>query len=98
MIYTDEPERLKPLLWVVLACVGFWLFTIWNFPRWSFIILAAATGVLLSLALGDWLNRRLHERRADREIDETLRRKRFQDDLDEVNLGRPESRNKPGDI
>ena len=91
MIYSDELTRLKPLLWVVLACLGFWAFTIWSFPRWSFIILAVATGVLLSLALGDWLNRRLRDRRADREIEETLRRKRFQDDLDATNQGRPDA-------
>jgi len=84
MIYSDELERLKPLLWVLLACLGFWAFTIWNFPRWSFIILAAATGVAVALAIGARLNRQLRDRRADREIDETIRRKKFQEELDDA--------------
>jgi hypothetical protein len=84
MIYSDELERLKPLFWVALACLGFWAFTIWNFPRWTFFVLAAATGILLSLAFGDWLNRRVRDRRADREIDETLRRKKIQDGFDQL--------------
>ena len=84
MIYFDELERFKPLALVVLACLGFWAFTIWNFPRWSFIILAGATGVLLSLAFGDWLNRRLRARRSDMEIDETCRRKKIQDEFDHL--------------
>ena len=95
MIYTDELVRLKPLVWVAVTCLGFWAFTFWNFPTWSFIILAAVTGVLLALAFGDWINERNRRHRAGREIDETLRRKRLQDDLNATNQGRPDARRRP---
>ena len=92
MIYTDELHRLKPLAWVAVTCLGFWAFTFWKFPAWTFIILAAVTGVGLAFVLGDTLNRRVRERRADRELDETLRRKRIQKNLDAMNQGRPDAR------
>ena len=95
MFYTDELHRLKPLAWVALMCLGFWALVIWKWPTWTFIILAVVTGVGLSLAIGERLNRRLRDRRADREIDETLRRKHVQDDLDSITQGRPESRRRP---
>lgn len=84
MIYTDELHRLKPLAWVALTCLGFWAFTFWKFPAWTFIILAAVTGVGLALVLGDTLNRRVRSRRASRELDETCRRKRIQDEFDQL--------------
>lgn len=84
MIYTDELHRLKPLAWVVLTCLAFWAFTIWNFPAWTFIILAAVTGVALAFILGDTLNRKIRSQRADRELDETFRRKKIQDELDQL--------------
>ena len=82
MIYTDELHRLKPLAWVALTCLGFWAFTFWNFPGWTFVILAVVTGVGLALVLGDTLNRRIRSRRADHELGETIRRKRIQEELD----------------
>ena len=84
MIDTDELHRLKPLAWVALACLGFWAFMIWKFPMWTFVILAVVTGVGLSLAVGAQLNRRVYNRRADRELGETIRRKRLQDELDDA--------------
>lgn len=87
MIYTDELERLKPLAWVLLACLGFWAFVIWNWPAWTFIILAVVTGVGLSLAIGARLNRKVLNQRAEREIDESIRRKRVQEELDDAGRG-----------
>ncbi len=84
MIYTDELHRLKPLAWVALTCGGFWAFTFWKFPAWTFIILAGVTGVGLALVMGDTLNRRIRSQRASREIDETCRRKRIQDEFDQL--------------
>ena len=81
MFYTDELHRLKPLAWVAVTCLGFWAFTFWKFPVWSFLILAAVTGVGLALVMGDTLNRRIRSRRAERELDETVRRKRLQEEL-----------------
>ncbi len=95
MIYTDELHRLKPLAWVAVTCLGFWAFTFWSFPAWTFIILAAVTGVGLALVMGDTLNRRIRSRRADRELAETIRRKRIQDDLNSINQGRPIARRRP---
>lgn len=83
MIYTDELSRLKPILWVLLACLGFWTLTLSLAPRWAFIILASLTGVGLSLAFGEWINRRTRRRREDFEIGETLRRSRIQDEINE---------------
>ena len=83
MIYTDELSRLKPLLWTLAACLGFWALTIWQFPSWTFIILASITGVGLSFALGDWINRRIRRRREDFEIMDTLRREKLQDEMNE---------------
>ena len=84
MIYTDELHRLKPLAWVVVTCLGFWAFTFWKFPAWTFIILAAVTGVGLALIRGDSLNRQIRRRRAERELDETCRRKAIQDEFDQL--------------
>lgn len=81
MFYTDELHRLKPLAWVAVTCLGFWAFTFWKLPVWSFLILAAVTGVGLALVMGDTLNRRIRSRRAERELDETVRRKRLQEEL-----------------
>ena len=83
MIYTDELHRLKPLVWVLIGCLSFWILTISLAPRWAFIILAALTGVGLSLAFGQWISYRNRHRREDFEIMETLRRERFQDEMNE---------------
>ena len=81
MFYTDELHRLKPLAWLAVTCLGFWALTFWKFPIWSFLILAAVTGVGLALVMGETLNRRIRNRRAEREVDETIRRKRIQQGL-----------------
>ncbi len=88
MFYSDELSRLKPLFWVLLACLGFWTLTVSQSPRWAFIILASLTGVGLSLAFGEWFSRRTRRRRGDYELAETCRREKFQDDLDEQARGR----------
>lgn len=88
MIYSDELHRLRPLAWVAGTCLAFWSFTFYNFPRWSFVILAAITGVGLALVMGDALNRRVRRRRQDFELGETVRRERFQDELNEQIAGR----------
>lgn len=88
MFYSDELSRLKPLFWVLLACIGFWTLTVSQSPRWAFIILATLTGVGLSLAFGEFISRRTRRRRQDHEIMETCRREKFQDDLDGQITGR----------
>ena len=67
MFYTDELHRLKPLAWVAVTSLGFWAFTFWKLPVWSFLILAAVTGIGLAFALGDILNRRTRNRPPERE-------------------------------
>ncbi len=84
MIYTDELHRLKPIAWVALTCLGFWAFTFWKFPGWTFVVLAGVTGVGLALVMGDTLNRRIRSKRAEDEIAETCRRKRIQDELNQL--------------
>lgn len=81
MFYTDELHRLKPIAWVALTCLGFWAFTFWKFPAWTFVILAGVTGVGLALVMGDTLNRRIRSQRAVREVEETVRRKKVQEEL-----------------
>jgi len=83
MIYTDELRRWKALAWTVIACLGFWTLSFYSFPQWTFIILAAITGVGLAFAFGDWANRRIRRRREDFEIGETVRRERFQEELND---------------
>ena len=81
MFYAEGLHRLKPRAWVAVRCLGFWALTFWKFPVWSFLILAGVTGVGLALVMGDTLNRRIRDRRAEREVDETIRRKRIQQGL-----------------
>ena len=88
MFYSDELSRLKPLFWVLLASIGFWTLTVSQSPRWAFIILASLTGVGLSLAFSEWINRRTRRRRQEMELGETCRRERFQDELNAQARGR----------
>ncbi len=56
MFYTDELHRLKPLAWVAVTSLGFWALTFWKLPVWSFLILAAVTGITAAAlpVIGRW--------------------------------------------
>jgi hypothetical protein len=84
MFYTGELHKAKPFAIVVASMIGFWAFAAYNFPGWAFIILAAVSGVSLALALGQYLDRRLRRHVADRELGETARRAKLQEDLNDA--------------
>jgi len=83
MFYTGELHKAKPLAVTVVSMLAFWAFAAYNFPGWAFIILAAVSGVAIALALGQVLDRRVRRRLGDRELAETTRRARLQDDIDQ---------------
>ena len=84
MFYSDRLGRLMPFILTVLGCLGFWAFAARQFPGWAFLILAVVSGVLIALTFGEVLNRRFRRQISDRELDETVRRKRIQDNLNQL--------------
>jgi type III secretory pathway component EscV len=72
MFYTGELHKAKPIAIVIASMLIFWAFTVYNFPDWAFIIFAVVSGVSIALALGD------------RELAETTRRHKLQEELDDA--------------
>jgi hypothetical protein len=84
MFYTGELHKAKPIAIVIASMLIFWAFTVYNFPDWAFIIFAVVSGVSIALALGEVIDRRLRRQLGDRELAETTRRHKLQEELDDA--------------
>lgn len=52
MFHTDEIRKASPFFWITVIGLGFWAAVFYTWPLWTAYFFAAASGVILSYAIG----------------------------------------------